>query len=268
MATKIENKMLGKELIEIAIGDFYMYDEATGLEYCTTSLANAEFSSSADKTDVRGGVNNAVLYTIPGEKEVTFTVTDVVNHVDITALKNASSIQEVSEKEMFCYHVPKFYNVTIQSTNAEVNLDQEPISGEKVMVYREDGTLIEDSLVSLSGKKITITNSSLNLTSADKVRVMGYKYKVNSKALYYTIAAEGTTTNLVAVYKKPVFNRKSMKIEYYKVVYYPQVTMDANYTESDSTTREAVSEEHSFTITKKDTEDVLGYVYYEPVTNA
>lgn len=266
MATKIENKMLGKELIEIAIGDFYMYDEATGLEYCTTSLSNAEFSSSADKTDVRGGVNNAVLYTIPGEKEVTFTVTDVVNHVDITALKNASSIQEVSGKEMFCYHVPKFYNVTVESQNAKVTLDQEPLTGEKVMIYREDGTLIEDSVVNVSGKVVTITNSTLNLTSADKVRVMGFKYKVDAKALYYTIAAEGTTTNLVAVYKKPVFNRKTMKIEYYKVVYYPQVTMDANYTESDSTTREAVSEEHSFTITKKDTESVLGYVYYEPVT--
>ena len=97
---------------------------------------------------------------------------------------------------------------------------------------------------------------------------MGFKYKVDAKALYYTIAAEGTTTNLVGVYKKPVYNRKSMKVEYYKVVYYPQITMDANYTESDSTTREAVSEEHSFTITKKDTESVLGYVYYEPATNA
>ena len=61
MAVKKENKMLEKELIEIAIGDFYMYDEASGMEYCTTSLANAEFSSSADKTDVRGGVNNAVI---------------------------------------------------------------------------------------------------------------------------------------------------------------------------------------------------------------
>lgn len=268
MAVKKENKMLGKELIEIAIGDFYMYDEATGLEYCTTSLLNAEFSSSADKTDVRGGVNNAVLYTIPGEKEVTFKITDVVNHVDITALKNASSIEEVSTKEMFCYHVPKFYGVTIETTNAKVTLDQEPLTGEKVMIYREDGTLIEDSSVTLKGKEITITNSTLNLTSADKVRVMGFKYKVDTKALYYTIAAEGTTTNLVGVYKKPVFNRKSMKVEYYKVVYYPQITMDANYTESDSTTREAVSEEHSFTITKKDTEDVLGYVYYEPFTNA
>ena len=262
---KIENKMLGKELIEIAIGDFYMYDEATGLEYCTTSLSNAEFSSSADKTDVRGGVNNAVLYTIPGEKEVTFTITDVVNHVDITALKNASSIQEVDSKEMFCYHVPKFYNITIETTNAKVTLDQEPIAGEKVMVYLEDGTLVGDTKVSLTGKELTITNTDLNLTSADKVRVMGFKYKVDAKALYYTISAEGTTTNLIGVYKKPVFNRKTMKIEYYKVVYYPQVTMDANYTESDSTTREAVSEEHSFTITKKDTEDVLGYVYYEPV---
>ena len=121
-------------------------------------------------------------------------------------------------------------------------------------------------LVNVSGKVVTITNSTLNLTSADKVRVMGFKYKVDAKALYYTIAAEGTTTNLVGVYKKPVYNRKSMKVEYYKVVYYPQITMDANYTESDSTTREAVSEEHSFTITKKDTESVLGYVYYEPVT--
>lgn len=266
MAVKKENKMLGKELIEIAIGDFYMYDEATGLEYCTTSLANAEFSSSADKTDVRGGVNNAVLYTIPGEKEVTFTVTDVVNHVDITALKNASSIEEVGTKEMFCYHVPKFYGVTIEATKAKVTLDQEPIAGEKIMLYRENGTLIEESAVTLAGKEITITNDTLNLTSADKVRVMGFKYKVDTKALYYTIAAEGTTTNLVGVYKKPVYNRKSMKVEYYKVVYYPQITMDANYTESDSTTREAVSEEHSFTITKKDTEDVLGYVYYEPVT--
>ena len=268
MATKVENKMLGKELIEIAIGDFYMYDEATGMEYCTTSLANAEFSSSADKTDVRGGVNNAVLYTIPGEKEVTFTITDVVNHVDITALKNASSIEEVDSKEMFCYHVPKFYEITIASTNAKVTLDHEPITGEKVMVYLEDGTLVEDSKVTLSTNELTIDNTSLGLTSADKVRVMGYKFKVDARALYYTIAAQGTTTNLVGVYKKPVFNRKSMKVEYYKVVYYPQITMDANYTESDSTTREAVSEEHSFTITKKDTEDVLGYVYYEPATNA
>ena len=85
MAVKKENKMLGKELIEIAIGDLYMYDEATGLEYCTTSLSSAEFSSSADKTDVRGGVNNAVLYTIPGEKEVTFTELTVT--LDISKLK-------------------------------------------------------------------------------------------------------------------------------------------------------------------------------------
>ena len=205
-----------------------------------------------------------VLYTIPGEKEVTFTVTDVVNHVDITALKNASSVQEVDSKEMFCYHVPKFYEVTIDSTKAKVTLDQEPIAGEKVMVYLEDGTLVEDTLVSVSAKELTINNATLSLTSADKVRIMGFKFKVDAKALYYTISAEGTTTNLVAIYKKPVFNRKTMKVEYYKVVYYPQITMDANYTESDSTTREAVSEEHSFTITKKDTEDVLGYVYYIP----
>lgn len=242
----------------------YLYDEATGMEYCTTSLSTAEFSSSADKTDVRGGTDNAVLYTIPGEKEVTFTISDTVNHVDITALKNATSVDEVGSKELFCYHVPKFYSVTIESTNAKVTLDQEPITGEKVMVYLENGTLVEDTKVNLSGKEITITNTDLNLTSADKVRVMGFKYKVDTKALYYTIAAQGTTTNLVGVYRKPVFNRKTMKVEYYKVVYYPQITMDANYTESDSTTREAVSEEHSFTITKKDTESVLGYVYYEP----
>lgn len=265
MSTKVENKMTGEELIEYAIGDLYLYDEATGLEYITTSLSSADFSSSADKTDVRGGTDNAVLYTIPGEKEVTFTVTDVVNHVDITALKNASSIQEVGSKELFSYHVPKFYSVTIDSSNAKVTLDQEPISGEKVMIYTEAGALIEDTNISTTGKEVTITNTSLGLTSANKVRVMGYKYKVDSKALYYTISAEGTTTNLVGVYKKPVFDRKSQKVKYNKVTYYPQVTLDSNYSESDTTAREAVSEEHSFTISKKDTEDVLAYVYYEPI---
>ena len=67
MANKIENKMLNEELVEIAIGDLYLYDEATGLEYATTTLTSAEFNSSADKTDVRGGTDNAVLYSIPGE---------------------------------------------------------------------------------------------------------------------------------------------------------------------------------------------------------
>ena len=263
MANKIENKMLNEELVEIAIGDLYLYDEATGLEYATTTLTSAEFSSSADKTDVRGGTDNAVLYSIPGEKEMTFTVTDVVNRTDITALKNASSVEEVDTKDLYSYHMPKFYDTTIASNKVTFELDKTPIKGEQVMMYTLQGNLIEESLVTINDKQVEIDNTTLGLTEGAKVRVMGFKYKVDASAMYYTISAEGVTVNLVGVYKKPIYNRKTMKVEYYKTTYYPQVTLDSNYSESDSSTREAIEETHTFTITKKDGEQFAGYVYYE-----
>ena len=189
MANKIENKMLNEELVEIAIGDLYLYDEATGLEYATTTLTSAEFNSSADKTDVRGGTDNAVLYSIPGEKEMTFTVTDVVNRTDITALKNASSMEEVDSKDLYSYHMPKFYDTTIAANKVTFELDKAPISGEQVMIYTLQGNLIEKALVTIKDKQVEIDNTTLSLTEGAKVRVMGFKYKVDASAMYYTISA-------------------------------------------------------------------------------
>jgi lipopolysaccharide export system protein LptA len=263
---KQENKMLNKELIELKIGDLYLYDANEGIELMTATLSSAELSSSVDKTDVRGGTANSVIYTIPGEREMTFTVTDVVNKVDIKSLKEGNLIREVDTQELYNYHIPKFYNVVIQTTQATLTLDQEPSdTTETIMIYKEDGSLIESTNITITGKDVEIDNSSLGLKAGDKVRVMGYKYKVSADALFYTLSAEGATQKLVAVYRKPVLDRKTMKAVYYKTTYYPCVIMDSNYTESDQTSPEAIEEQHTFTITKDDTEDVLGYVYYEKI---
>ena len=108
---------------------------------------------------------------------------------------------------VYAFHMPKFYEVSINSTKAEVTLDKEPANGEKPSIYvMNTKTMILDTNVTISGTKVEIDNSTLNLQAGDKVRVMGYKYQAPEDALYTKISGEATTVAFYGVYKLPIFD--------------------------------------------------------------
>ena len=266
MANKMENIMLMENLVENAIGDLYLFDAETGLEYASTTLASSELASTSDAEEVKGGTSNSTIYTIAKSKEMTFTVTDVLNDEGLVSRKNGGVLSKVGVDTVYAFHMPKFYEVTINSTKAEVTLDKEPANGEKPSVYvMNTKTTVADTNVTISGAKVEIDNSTLNLQAGDKVRIMGYKYKAPEDALYTKISGEATTVAFYGVYKLPIFDT-DMNVRYYKTYIFPKLTMKSDYTVSNSTERTAVSAQTDFTIALAEGETELGYIVYEKVT--
>jgi hypothetical protein len=270
--SKIENKNLLKNLVELSVANFYAFDKKSGLEYYSGTLKSHELSNSASEPDkVKGGQSNDVIYTIPKNKELSLKITDVVNRQDIDALKwSTGGIDDVGTDIVYAMHMPKNYPILKEadpSTDLYIELAYEPLAGEEVSIYNNNtNTMILATKVTVDAtdkKKYVITETGL--VQGDTVFVTGFKRKALSTEQYIDITSDSVTPELLCVIEIPLFNT-SNEIVANKQYIFPRTQISTKDVKSSGASeKKEVDSESTISVLKDTSLDYLGRIVYVSV---
>lgn len=246
--SKVANELMTKELFEVSVADIYFYSRNTGMELFTGTLTQHEITQSVDEEDIKAGRDNAVLATIKKNKQITFTLTDVISRLDQEAFQFGGVVKDV-EGNVEAMHMPKNYTVA----GGKVTLDKTPITGEEVKVY---------SLKTNKEVPSTLAGNVLTLTGVEEgeiVFVGGFKYVAPDGAKYYDIAADPTTEPMFAVIEVPIYDN-DMNLVALKQYHFPKVSMSGNVTKSGQSEKTTPAIQTEVKVLKDNSVDYLGRV--------
>ena len=246
--SKVANELMTKELFEVSVADIYFYSRNTGMELFTGTLTQHEITQSVDEEDIKAGRDNAVLATIKKNKQITFTLTDVISRLDQEAFQFGGVVKDV-DGNVEAMHMPKNYTVA----GGKVTLDKTPIDGEEVKVY---------SLKTNKEVPSTLAGNVLTLTGVEEgeiVFVGGFKYVAPDGAKYYDIAADPTTEPMFAVIEVPIYDN-DMNLVALKQYHFPKVSMSGNVTKSGQSEKTTPAIQTEVKVLKDNSVDYLGRV--------
>lgn len=246
--SKVANELMTKELFEVSVADIYFYSRNTGMELFTGTLTQHEITQSVDEEDIKAGRDNAVLATIKKNKQITFTLTDVISRLDQEAFQFGGVVKEV-DGNVEAMHMPKNYTVA----GGKVTLDKTPITGEEVKVYslktnKEIPSVLADNVLTLTGAE-----------EGEIVFVGGFKYIAPEGAKYYDIAADPTTEPMFAVIEVPIYDN-DMNLVALKQYHFPKVSMSGNVTKSGQSEKTTPAIQTEVKVLKDNSVDYLGRV--------
>ena len=246
--SKVANELMTKELFEVSVADIYFYSRNTGMELFTGTLTQHEITQSVDEEDIKAGRDNAVLATIKKNKQITFTLTDVISRLDQEAFQFGGVVKDV-DGNVEAMHMPKNYTVA----GGKVTLDKTPLDGEEVKVY---------SLKTNKEIPSTLAGNVLTLTGVEEgeiVFVGGFKYVAPDGAKYYDIAADPTTEPMFAVIEVPIYDN-DMNLVALKQYHFPKVSMSGNVTKSGQSEKTTPAIQTEVKVLKDNSVDYLGRV--------
>lgn len=258
---KRENSAILEDLLEVSVANFYAYDEKSGLEYYSGTLESHELSASAETEEIKGGQGNNVIASIDKAKELTLKIVDVVARQDIEALKLGGEIKAVGSDIVDAFHMPKNYTVSEEESSKSITLDAVPKAGEEVLIYNnKTKKVIESSKTTISGNKVTITDTSIQ--AGDTVWVTGFKYQALATDKYSEISSTAFAPTLFVVVEVPLFDT-DMSIVATKQYLFPRAKMDSAVTISGQSEKTKNTRETSLKILKDPSVDYLGRVVYK-----
>lgn len=246
--SKVANELMTKELFEVSVADIYFYSRNTGMELFTGTLTQHEITQSVDEEDIKAGRDNAVLATIKKNKQITFTLTDVISRLDQEAFQFGGVVKDV-DGNVEAMHMPKNYTVA----GGKVTLDKTPLDGEEVKVYSLKTNKEIPSV--LAGNVLTLTGAE----EGEIVFVGGFKYVAPDGAKYYDIAADPTTEPMFAVIEVPIYDN-DMNLVALKQYHFPKVSMSGNVTKSGQSEKTTPAIQTEVKVLKDNSVDYLGRV--------
>lgn len=264
---KIENTSIIKKFRTGKVGDLYMYDAESGMEYATTTLSTSELAKTVDEgTDIYAGRNGDVVYSLEGKTNVKLDITDTFDDMSLEAVKFGGTIKEVGgdTAKHIKFHMPKTYTVEDDSSSKVLKLSMTPISAEEVALYDvKTGKKIVNSKYSVEQNKVTITDETINL--GDKLRVTGFKAQTEATDKYSPITSGDTSPTLFAVFEVPVFDEKNTLVQLMQFIFY-KAKLDSNVSIKGGAEDQATEAVSSLKILKDPNEDNLGEIVYIDVT--
>lgn len=265
---KIENTELLKDLMEIAVADYYLYEPESGLELYSGTLESHELAKTVDTEDIKGGQRNDTIATITKSTDISLKVVDVCARQDVQALKLGGKITKVEASDnVLAMHMPENIEVKKVDTEKVVTLPQAPHDGEEVVLYNNNTKkmLVKDTDYTYApetdAKKIVI--NAEDIKEGDTVFVTGYLYKTPEGTRYFDIK-EGSIPTMAAVIELPIFVGDNVVA--YKQYYFPKAQMDSAVTLSGSTEKTKSTDETNIKILKDRSKNYLGRVIYREVT--
>ena len=247
--TKVANELMTKKLFEVSVADIYFYSKKTGIEMFTGTLTQHEITQSVDEEDIKAGRNNDTLATIKKNKQISFTLTDVISRLDQEAFQFGGVVSDI-DGTVEAFHMPKNYTV---GEGLKVKLDKTPVDGEEVKAYSL-ATNKEVPAV-LSGDELTLTGVEVGET----VFVGGFSYVAPNGAKYYDISPDPTTETMFAVIEVPIYD-SDMNLVAVKQYHFPKVSMSGNVTKSGQSEKTAPAIQTEVKVLKDDSVDYLGRV--------
>jgi hypothetical protein len=262
--SKIENKWLLQDLIELTVANFYAYDKKSGIEYYSGTLKTHELDAKGDNTKVKAGQSNDIFYVIPKSKELSLKITDIFSRQDIMALKFGGNIDEVGTALVDARHMPRNYTVKSDGSSLYIELSNEPKTGEEVKAYNNSTkrmlSNVEFAVDATNKKKYIITASGI--IEGDTIFVTGFKYKAKATDLYSNITSDSQMPELEVVIDVPVFDQTCMDIVMHKQYIFPRAMMNASITNKSESEKKEVNDDSTLDILKDSSVDYLGRIVY------
>lgn len=262
--SKIENKWLLEDLIELTVANFYAYDKKTGIEYYSGTLKSHELDAKGDNTKVKAGQQNDIFYVIPKSKELSLKITDIFSRQDMMALKFGGNISEVGTELVDARHMPRNYTLKNDGTSLYIELSNEPKAGEEVKAYnnatKRTISNTEFTVDATNKKKYIVT--SAGLVEGETIFVTGFKYKAKATDLYSNINSDSRMPEMEVVIDVPVFDQTCMDIVMHKQYIFPRAMMNSSITTKSESEKKEVNDDTTIDILKDNSVDYLGRIVY------
>ena len=255
-----------EEELLLSVADVTLIDNETKAEYATASLKSHNISQSVDTSEIRAGRKNAVIATLESNKTITVELEDV--HANRDWLAIAMDAELAAKTNVDVRVLPQKLKV---DTELKIVLAKEPKVFGDVKVLKDGIEL--DTTQGGEGRKKEVTlavpsekTSEVQLKAGDVVTVMSYIYTA-SAADIMAIGGEGVGRSFALYLEESVFNN-DMAVIATKTTYFPRVVPESSFTMEGSSELAEQNMTYTFTVTKAEGEENLGYIYYVDVEKA
>ena len=249
-----------EEELLLSVADVTLIDNKSKAEYATASLKSHNISQSVDTSEIRAGRKNAVIATLESNKTITVELEDV--HANRDWLAIAMDAELAAKTNVDVRVLPQKLKV---DTDMKIVLAKVPKVFEDVVIMK-DGVVLEGTQGSSpKEKEVTLSRegAGANLKAGDVVTVMSYVYTAPA-AEVMAIGGEGVGRSFAMYLEESVFNN-DMAVIATKTTYFPRVVPESSFTMEGSSELAEQNMTYTFTVTKAEGEENLGYIYYVDV---
>lgn len=258
---KPTNKNIFDDLYTFDVYKVYLLDPITNLELYSDSLTDTNLQFKEDIKDVRAGVGNKLLTTIPGNKDISLDLTDVKTRLDWIAAKQGT---EVAVGIATAWHLPKTYIATKGTASEfQITLDQTPLVPTDVRYLKKGANgEWEDVVGTHSAGKVTFANG---VAEGDSIYATGFTYKSDAKTQKVVFDTEKFAKSFKVVMEGIVFDsRRNPKFK--KQYIFHSGTMDGNSEDSTKSERDASQTKTTIKMQIADGRTDLGELLFIPIS--
>ncbi|WP_252251346.1 hypothetical protein [Clostridium sp. VAP52] len=259
---KIEDSLL-KDVVEFKVGNLYMYDVKSGIEYATATIKTNELNAKAEQIEVKSGNDNDVTYIIDKPKTLKFTIEDVIQDQNLLALKLGDGLKG-ADVTVYGFHMPKIYTITSDTSKLIITLDEIPKEGEEITFKNlKTGKEIESSKFKQdTSDKHKFEITEVGLIAGDTVEVGGFKFQGIATDKYFNLTSGSSVPELFSVIEVPLV-KDDMSHVCNKQYILPRTKLSADVTQSSSSDPKEATTKHELTVLKPKDSKYLGHVYYK-----
>lgn len=260
MATQSSIKHELETLVQVDIYRVLLIDPKTSIPMFVSTLTDTSIEFKENEKEVRAGVGNPVIASIPSDRSITLKVTDAAQHMSWQAIKLGTTLNKGA---VDAYHFPTNYP-TVSGTGGtlEVTLSEKPKTPAEVVIYKTSGEPIENATV--TDKKVTIPTGS-GILAGEEVVCGYYVYTTSVDTEQIAIDATKYGQEYTVVMESQLVTG-GMKPVYKKQYYFPRGKVDGSFTESLKSERDAAATETSIKILKPEgVNNIMGTISYIPI---
>ena len=249
-----------EEELLLSVADVTLIDNKTKFEYATASLKSHNISQSVDTSEIRAGRKNAVIATLESNKTITVELEDV--HANRDWLAIAMDAELAAKTNVDVRVLPQKLKV---EDELKITLAKEPKTFGDVKVLK-DGVELGTTQGSSNKKEVTLAvkpETNVTLRTGDVVTVMSYVYTAPAAEIM-AIGGEGVGRSFAMYLEESVFNN-DMAVIATKTTYFPRVVPESSFTMEGSSELAEQNMTYTFTVTKAEGDENLGYIYYVDV---
>lgn len=254
------NDNIFDELYTYDVYKVYLLEPTTSLELYSDSLTDTNLQFKEDIKEIRAGVGNKLLTTVPANKDISLDLTDVKTRLDWIAAKQGT---EITVGVTTAWHLPKTYKAEKDTTSGtKITLDETPLNGADVrFLKKNESGEWKDVTGTVSQKEAKFATG---VNEGDLVYVTGYTYKASANTQKVVFDAEKFAKSFKVVLEGIVFD-SDRNPKFKKQYIFHKGVLDGNTEDSTKSERDASQIKTTIKIQQESGRTELGELLFIPI---
>lgn len=223
------------------------------------TLTDAGIDFEVTEKEITGGRGNGRIATLYSNRKVNVKATDPVFDYNVLALNLG---QNIVTGAGVGYQMKQKLKVTLNASAKEITLAETPIKTTDIEIYH-NGTQLETSKFTVSAKKVTITDTSVN--ENDLITVMPYSYMTAATAEKISITSDTYAEGGELVLETLEIDDKKRPVAKLQYIFY-NATPSGKFSVNTKSERDAAPTTLEFAIDKPEHTNEIGYIIRIPIT--